>query len=197
MNQLAATTCPTRRWTKFTLRSFFIFITLVAIVMGWIAYERAESRRELEIAGQLMASGATVLLGDPYFDSPRRRMAPSWWRTWLGNILGLRVWYVDPPSSFAEPALLSDLKNLRGLNLSGTQVCDLTPLAGLTNLRTLTLRDTQVSDLTPIIGLKNLHEIGLTDTPISNLASLAGLTNLQELDVAGTHNHRPHTTCRA
>ena len=47
--------------------------------------------------------------------------------------------------------------NLTTLDLSDTQVSDVTPLAGLVNLTTLYLSNTQVSDVTPLAGLVNLE----------------------------------------
>ena len=45
---------------------------------------------------------------------------------------------------------------LQSLYLGGTQVSDVTPLAGLTALQRLDLRGTQVSDVAPLAGLRNL-----------------------------------------
>jgi Leucine-rich repeat (LRR) protein len=70
---------------------------------------------------------------------------------------------------------------LRVLDLSGTQVRDLSPLSSLRNLRTLKLSRTDISDLVPLAGLQNLEFLSLDSTPASDLNSLAGLTkNLSE-----------------
>ena len=45
------------------------------------------------------------------------------------------------------------------MNISGTQVSDLTPFGDLTSLEYLNISGTQVSDLTPLKGLKNLQII--------------------------------------
>ena len=81
---------------------------------------------------------------------------------------------------------LAGLSNLRHLYLSSTQVSDLTPLAGLSNLQHLYLSSIQVSDLTPLARLSNLQHLGLRNTQVSDLTPLAGLPNLQHLDLSST-----------
>ena len=46
------------------------------------------------------------------------------------------------------------------LNLSGTKLDDLAPLAGLTALQKLDLSRTQVSDVAPLAGLTALQQLG-------------------------------------
>jgi Leucine-rich repeat (LRR) protein len=72
------------------------------------------------------------------------------------------------------------------LNLTGTGVSDLAPLAGLTALQTLDLTRTGVSDLTPLASLTALRILDLRGTRVSTLAPLARLTSLQQLYLIGT-----------
>jgi hypothetical protein len=81
---------------------------------------------------------------------------------------------------------LAGLTGLQTLDLCGTEVSDLTPLAGLTGLQTLDLSGTEVSDLTPLAGLTGLQKLDLRHTQVSDLTPLAGLTGLQKLDLRGT-----------
>ena len=50
-------------------------------------------------------------------------------------------------------------ESITELNLSVTDLTDLTPLAGLSGLQSLDLSSTQVSDLTPLAGLSGLKEL--------------------------------------
>jgi len=50
----------------------------------------------------------------------------------------------------------------------------------------LDLSFTDISDLSPLAGLKGLHTLGLSRTKVSDLAPLAGLTGLQSLGLYGT-----------
>ena len=61
------------------------------------------------------------------------------------------------------------------LDLSGTKVTDLTPLAGLAKLEALDLRGTKVTDLTPLAGLTNLIMLDLRGTKVIDLTPIAGL----------------------
>ncbi|MFA5894031.1 MAG: leucine-rich repeat domain-containing protein [Candidatus Margulisiibacteriota bacterium] len=86
---------------------------------------------------------------------------------------------------------LKDISQLAGvteeieeLNLLGTSVSDLRPLAGLTGLQNLVLDNTQVRDLWPLSGLTGLQKLYLNNTQVSDLRPLAGLTGLQVLDLS-------------
>ena len=83
--------------------------------------------------------------------------------------------------------LLSHCVNLKQLNLSGTPISNLSPLAGLTRLERLNLRNTVISDLQPLAGLVNLQRLDLSENQLNNLTDfqpLAGLVNLQQLDLS-------------
>jgi internalin A len=87
------------------------------------------------------------------------------------------------------PGEITRLINLTMLNLSGTQVSDLTPLQGLRTLASLYLSGTQVSDLTPLQGLRTLASLYLSGTQVSDLTPLQGLRTLAELDLSATPIH--------
>jgi internalin A len=69
------------------------------------------------------------------------------------------------------------------MDLRGTRVKDLTPLAGLP-LRQLFLEETNVSDLAPLAGMP-LEQLYLSSTQVTDLSPLAGMS-LQELNLVGT-----------
>lgn len=89
-------------------------------------------------------------------------------------------------SQVSDLTPLSGLTNLRSLDLGCTRVSDVTPLSGLMNLRSLDLRGTQVGDVTALAGLTKLGLLGLDGTQVSDVTVLSGLTNLQTLDLEGT-----------
>ena len=77
---------------------------------------------------------------------------------------------------------LSNLTNLRWLDLSDNAISDISPLAGLTNLRNLDLSDNAISDISPLAGLTNLeYYLGLSGNAISDISPLSNLTNLRWL----------------
>ncbi|MBA4030441.1 MAG: hypothetical protein C0478_06060 [Planctomyces sp.] len=104
--------------------------------------------------------------------------------------------------------LLSTLKNLTRLDLSGSQVNDLTPLSHLHSLISLDLSVTSVydisqlrdlttlqsvelgynpiSDITPLRNLNNIQDLGLSNTEVSDLSPLRGLIKIKYLNIRGT-----------
>ena len=61
------------------------------------------------------------------------------------------------------------MRGLEGLSLGGTQVSDVTPLAGLTSLQWLVLNGT-VTDVTPLARLTSLEVLILNGTQVSEAA---------------------------
>ncbi len=58
------------------------------------------------------------------------------------------------------------MRDLRYLDLSFTNVSDISPLKKLTNLQELWLRATDVSDLSPLKDIKKLRTLWLIDTKV-------------------------------
>ena len=89
-----------RRWLSFNLRSLFVCVTLLAVGTAWLANERNQSRRELQVVEML---GDNV--DDSYvaglFEGKRKAWMmcglgniepePPAWKKSLGDLLGLRV----------------------------------------------------------------------------------------------------------
>ena len=61
------------------------------------------------------------------------------------------------------------MNKLEWLVLDGTQVSDLTPLAGLTKMQWLYVQDTQVTDLTPLAGMTRMEFLLLKGTKVSTV----------------------------
>ena len=66
----------------------------------------------------------------------------------------------------ALPPQIAQAQSVTRLNLRGTQVSDLSPIAGMTGMTSLSLDGTQVTDLRPLLGMQKLVEapyfLGLT-----------------------------------
>ena len=91
--------------------------------------------------------------------------------------------------SGSEIANLTGLEyatNLWQLDLSDTNVWGISALANLTRLETLNLSDTNVLDISALANLTNLWKLYLNDTNVSDISALANLTNLDKLDLSGT-----------
>ncbi len=83
-------------------------------------------------------------------------------------------------------ACLSLLPELQYLVLSGTALCDLSPLSGLTELQGLDCGSTSVADLSPLSGLTELQTLYCFDTSVIDLSPLSDLAMLQTLHCYGT-----------
>ncbi|MFR0575356.1 InlB B-repeat-containing protein, partial [Bifidobacterium boum] len=81
---------------------------------------------------------------------------------------------------------LEKLANLGGLGLSYTQVSDVSPLAKLEKLTLLDLSNTRVSDVSALAKLTDLVGLNLNDTQVSDVSPLAELTSLWDLDLSKT-----------
>ncbi|WP_141134349.1 leucine-rich repeat domain-containing protein [Jannaschia aquimarina] len=70
------------------------------------------------------------------------------------------------------PSEIADLKRVLTVDLSGTQVKDLAPIAGMKALRSLNLRDTPVADLTPLADLHDLELLSLDGTSVLDITDI-------------------------
>src|SRR5690606_32254992 len=82
---------------------------------------------------------------------------------------------------------LSQLINLKLLNLSSTNVSDLTPIRNLTELVELDLSRTKVFDLSPLRYSTKLARLNLNQTEIRSVAALEKMEALQNLEIQSTH----------
>jgi Leucine-rich repeat (LRR) protein len=178
-----------RRWFQFSLKGMLVVVTLVAVGLGWLAYERNKVRkREAAISAIEQVGGIVVVDGEP--------TRPSWLRPVLGDNSGGGVVEVDfsevkvTDAGLAHVAVLAELRFLR---LNNAQLTDagLTHLAGLSKIESLTLSgDHQITNagLTNLIGLKELKDLFLRDTQVTDagLNFLAGLTKLEVLGLDNT-----------
>ena len=100
----------------------------------------------------------------------------------LAPLSGLANLTLDFSSSeLSEPPDLSDLANLKRLDLSYNNILNIGRIENLNGLRSLNLESNKVSDLTPISNLKNLEQLTLWNNNISDLSPLFVLTNLKEI----------------
>jgi internalin A len=74
---------------------------------------------------------------------------------------------------------LSELPNLWYLDISETDISDLSGLAGLNGLQYLKANSNNISDLQPLVGLTELRLLYLYHNNIIDITTLRGLTNLQ------------------
>ena len=173
---------PTQRRalrTRFTLRGLLLLTAIAGVLMAFLADYVKKSEQQQTAVAELRKIGAKVKYSDP----------PSW--PFVGLIerkFGIDfvanatfVSFIYRTVSLRELKLLTDLRQLQGLDLFRAQIDDdgLAQLANLSELAFLDLRHTQITDE----GLQHLRHLHRLDT--LHLASCQitgpGLTSLQRL----------------
>jgi len=82
---------------------------------------------------------------------------------------------------------LSQLRNLKSLNLSSTNINDLTPIRNLTELIELNLGRTSVRDLSPLKYSGNLLKLDINHTDVSDITVVQRMPKLEFLDLSATN----------
>lgn len=93
---------------------------------------------------------------------------------------GLRTLDISK-QDISDISFLSNFKLLEALNISGTQIKDLSPIKDLTNLRELDISATKVDTLLHLQNLTKLEKLDVSGLKIYSLANISGLVNLIEL----------------
>ncbi len=172
---------PRRRYLKFSLRTFFVLLTLVCVWFGWQVNQANRQRKAvawvLEMGGSVEYDYEVDGAGNIIADSPELL------RDFYQQV---EVVHLIRDTQVSDLTPLANLQSLKTLGLGATQIRDLTPLANLQSLESLYLGDTQVSDLTPLANLQSLKTLGLSDTQVSDLTPLANLKSLERLVLINT-----------
>lgn len=81
---------------------------------------------------------------------------------------------------------LNELSELQTLNISGTNVGDLTPLRNSNKLKVLKASNTRIDDLSPLKYDIMLEDLDIAHTDVSNLSVLEILSKLEKLNISHT-----------
>ena len=190
---------PTQRRTlrtRFTLRGLLLLTAIAGVLMAFLADYVKKSEQQQTAVAELRKIGAKVKYSDP----------PSW--PFVGLIerkFGIDfvanatfVSFIYRTVSLRELKLLTDLRQLQGLDLFRAQIDDdgLAQLANLSELAFLDLRHTQITDegLQHLRHLHRLDTLHLANCQITGpgLTSLQRLSGLVTLDLAFTSIQDEH-----
>ena len=173
-----------RRWLQFSLRTMLVVMTLAAVGLGWLAYERNEVLKRQEAIAAIENHFSVS------FDK-ERPFRPKWLRPLLGdNSAGEVVDVITISNDVTDMELvhLKGLRSLQWLDLSHTKVTDagLVQLKRLTQLERLILDGTQVTDvgLVHLESLTKLELLDLSGTEVTD-AGLVHLLHLNKLKTLG------------
>lgn len=106
----------------------------------------------------------------------------AWWemlpKEWQ-NVFSLLVELSEPPTR----EQLHDVSFLKALDVSGNaSISSISPLEKISSLSYLNIAGTKVSDLQPIANLFDMETLILSSTAVDNLNPLSALSRLKEID---------------
>jgi hypothetical protein len=84
-------------------------------------------------------------------------------------------------SVLVNVSVLANLESLQSLDLSFTNVVDVSALVKLTNLKSLNMTRAELLDVSTLPELKNLESLDLSRTKVVDISALSKLTNLKSL----------------
>lgn len=99
---------------------------------------------------------------------------------------GVSVRFRSHPRLDRTTAYLKKVDRFYRLDLSRTQVTDLTALQGLPELKELSLEGAANADLETLTNLPGLQSLNLSNLPIKEIVSLQRLQGLRELDLSAS-----------
>ncbi|MCH7727435.1 MAG: leucine-rich repeat domain-containing protein [Planctomycetes bacterium] len=181
---------PRRRWWQFSLRTFFVLLTVACVWFGW---QTQRARRQQRAVAAVRENSGTVYYNyefERWYKSPTEEHSPTWFEQIVGIDFTCDVVRVDLNASpVSDVSFLAGLASVRTLHLIGNQVSDITALSHMKDLETLYLTDTPVSNLAPLAELSHLRRLDLNNTPVVDITPLAGLKNLEQLHLHFTQVH--------
>lgn len=186
LHALASRLKPKRQWSRFSLSTLLLALTVLCISLGVIV-NRANRQHNAVAAIQALDGQVIYMATEGFPRSILRRWLP---RDYVDGVQAVDL----RPSGRADAALakLHALKGVQWLYLDDTSVTDagLANLEGVTSLEGIWLRGTQVTDaglasLQRLNGLRGLYLGGTRITDVG-LVHLKGMTVLRVLDLRRT-----------
>ena len=102
----------------------------------------------------------------------------------LTNVEELKIGYNYCANGYLDISALSNLVNLKKLELPSNYIKDINPLSKLTKLNYLDLSGNSIEDITSLSNMNNLQELYLNNNKVSCLKSLENMKLLETLDVS-------------
>jgi hypothetical protein len=181
-------TKPKRRWSRYSLRTLLVFMTVASAGLGWLGIKVQQAQRQKEAVEAIKKLGGYVfydyeIVGDDpikKFDPDKTPPGPGWLSKVVGKDLFANVVSVNCPHSRVTDADLVHLQSLKHCNqLSLFNAARITDV-GLVHLRTLTelehldLTNAEVTDagLEHLQGLMHLKTLSLNSDQVTNVGLL-------------------------
>ena len=173
---MSSPTNKTGNWFNFRLRTLFVLSILLVVASAWCGREYNQRQREAIVSTWIKESGGSVASAKD-----------NWWNNRVDQLFGERIQSVHLTNTrVSDLTALSELKDLRYLDLSYTPVRNLSSLTNNKRLEHLFLIDTMVDSLSALEGLDQLEWLLLHGTPVRDLSPLANAKSLTWLTLTGT-----------
>lgn len=176
-----------KRWARFSLRSFLVAVTLIAVGLGWFFSSVENERRAAEA---IRAAGGTIVYDwqirppDAAPDFEPQPPGPEWLRNrlgshWFDSIVEVNLnRYRNPRVKAQFSALVRQLAKLRSLREisiggQGLEYDEYCALAGMKQVEILRLRldqEIREADVRALAGASGLREIHISYARISAAA---------------------------
>jgi len=88
------------------------------------------------------------------------------------------------PGNELSDITLAGATRLWGLELTGNNITDLSPLAGLSNLHQLHIGENPITDISPLASVPSLQQLFLHSTQVTDFSPLYGLEHLDDIHLA-------------
>lgn len=175
-----------RRWLQFSLRTFLLVVTCLAILLGSLANRFQAARRERHAIQELSLLGAHCFYKSAGDERGHvSRLAPSFAPDWLQKMLGPELFGRVAGVSFEmhQPSArewksIEDFTELESLNASWVHVSEtgFKSIGKITSLQNLAIAGSSIdaAGLKELCKLNRLTELNLlgTDVPEAELAEL-------------------------
>lgn len=173
-----------RRWLRFSLRTVLVILILASIWIGWVA-QRARNQK---VAVEWIEGFDRQPKYDFQFDKNGKFLpgagpiVPSWFHESVGIEHFASVeWVHLDGKDLGDIKLISNLPNLKHLELCDVNLVDISPIARLTQLDHLSISRNKVKDISVLSNLTNLKRFYAYEIEATDLSSLAGLTKLESI----------------
>jgi Leucine-rich repeat (LRR) protein len=121
---------------------------------------------------------------DCFLDQLKLKGTPD--KVQLQQIVSLKKVVISENPQITSLGNLLKLSRLEELQISGTAVASLEPVAQMKTLKILRFPKNPVTDLTPLAQHQGLREIDCSNTPVETLEPLKLLSGLEVLKISGT-----------
>ncbi|MDY7021988.1 MAG: leucine-rich repeat domain-containing protein [Cyanobacteriota bacterium] len=174
-----------KQLVKRQFKPFFISILLAGIALGYSYTSVAESEisptdssEESESIPEPSPTTESVNEYRSFMDwcLNREKLSPAARRT-LSVVL-------QQAGTFNCARASENITNLAQLDLSTSQISDISPLQSLTTITRLKLINNQITDITPLKSLTNLTELNLSYNQVEDVTPLQSLENLNLLNLS-------------